>query len=235
MNQFLKSVISAAALVAVTAASATDVTVVIDTTDLSTTFTDTPVMASGNYSPWAEYSLVQGANTITGVAFAGEFDTSIAGGAQSFASYCFDIATGLVSPGAYTMNDTQIDSVGRLFSVAGFDGGKWATDGVSAEQTSALQVAIWEIAHDSLATANLSAGNLTFTSLGLDVLNQANLYLSQAAALTAGSYSAEVRFFSPSEGSTNQALVTTVPEPSTYALMAACLGIVGFVARRKSV
>lgn len=235
MNQFLKSVITAAALVAATAASATGVTVEIDRTSLATTFTDTPYLASGGYSPWAKYSLVQGSTTKTGTAFAGEFDTSIVGGAQSFATYCFDIATALVSPGAYQMNDIQLDSVGRLFSVAGFDGSNWATDGVAAKQTAALQVAIWEIAHDSLATANLSSGNLTFTALGLDVRNQANLYLSQAAALVAGSYSADVRFFLPSEGSTNQALVTTVPEPSTYALMAACLGVVGLVARRKSV
>ena len=162
-----------------------------------------------------------------------EFDTSVPS-IGSFAAYCLDLSKTLNTPGMYNFSTQQIDSVARLFDVAGFNGNAWATDGVTGTESSALQVAIWEVMHDSLATANLDTGNLFFTSINSTVKSQANGFLSAAAALNAGDYTADVRVFTPVDGFSSQPLVTTVPEPSTYAMLAACLGIVGLVARRKS-
>ena len=125
----------------------------------------------------------------------------------------------------------------KLFAVAGFSGTKWATDGVSAVQTTALQVAIWEVANDTLALSNLNSGHLAFFQINSNVKAQANAYLTAAKNLAPGSYTPYVREFisTAAPGERSQSLVTTVPEPSTYALMAACLGVVAFVSRRKSV
>lgn len=200
----------------------------------SSVFTDTPAAGAG-FSPYVGYHLTVGASTITSASAAGEFLTSYPG-LGSFASYCLDINTDLHAPSAYKTTIQALDDVAKLFTVAGFDGQNWQTDGVSGAQTSALQVAIWEVMADGLSTANLGSGSLSFFQINSGVKAQANAYLTAAKGLTAGSYTPYVReFLSTVAGEKHsQPLVTTVPEPSTYALMAACLGVVGLVSRRKS-
>ena len=227
MNQFLKSIIAASALVVATAASAAPVQVNVDLSPIADAFTDTPMnTASGQFS-LSGYNYAQW----TGVT-AGEFEATITGGA-SFAAYCYDMKVTLDNNGWYNMTTPQLDSVARLFAAAGFDGTNWTTDGVTGLESTALQLAIWETKYDSLANFNLGSGNLRFSGFSSAVLSTASNFAAQAKALTAGSYDANVLLFSPAPAGSTQALVTTVPEPSTYALMAACLGVVGFVARRK--
>lgn len=241
MNHFLKSVITTAALVVATAASATSVTV----DDYTFSAGKSPVKFTLTVNVTAPdlsiTTTTYGGPGAPGV-YAGEVQTATVGG-SSFAAYCYDLTKELSLPGAYEMSTTQLDSVARLFAVAGFSGDNWAADGVNGLQTAALQVALWESKYDGLVNATPAAdgstvfdsGNLTFQAMSSSVKTQALSYLSAAAGLATGSYYSNVRYFTPSEGTVNQALVTTVPEPSTYALMAACLGVVGLVARRKSV
>ena len=234
MNQFLKSVIAASALVVATAASAAPVQVNVVLSPLSAAFTDTPTASSDGSFSLAGYKYGQW----TDVA-AGEFDASITGG-PSFAAYCYDIKVGLDNNGLYNMSyasgsvpGSDYDAVARLFAAAGFNGSKWANDQVTGVESTALQLAIWETKYDSLANFNLGSGNLKFSGFSQQIRDTATSFATQAKALTAGSYNANVLLFSPAPADSSQALVTTVPEPSTYALMAACLGVVGFVARRK--
>lgn len=154
---------------------------------------------------------------------------------NSFAAYCLDWTVPLNLPGAYNFADTTLDSVARLFAVTGFNGQKWATDGVVTNtQQAALQLAIWEVSKDSLSSFNLDSGVFSLTTVASSTKALANQYLTQAAALTTGSYYSQVRVFYSSEATKSQPLVTTVPEPSTYAMLAACLGVIGLVMRRKS-
>jgi len=228
MNHFLKTFITTAALAVAGVASAAPVTLSDyefspgeSVVKLTLTETDpitnvVKIIAGGPGAP-AEY--------------AGELQTGIVGGA-SFAAYCYDLTAELKLPNSYTPSSIELDNVARLFAVSGFSGDTWNVDGVSGGQT-ALQIAIWESKYDGLNSANLDSGNLSFQMISSSVKAQAISYLTAAAGLAAGSYVSEVRYFAPAEGAANQALVTTVPEPSTYALMAACLGVVGLVSRRK--
>jgi hypothetical protein len=197
-------------------------------------FTDTPAAGAG-FTPFVGYHLTVGTTTVTSGAAAGEFLTSYPG-LGSFASYCLDINTDLHAPSAYATTILALDDVAKLFKAAGFNGQSWATDGVSGTQTAALQVAIWEVMADGLSGSNLGDGSLSFFQINAGVKSQANTYLAAAKNVTAGSYTPYVReFLSTVSGEKHsQPLVTTVPEPSTYALMAACLGVVGLVSRRKS-
>ena len=229
MKSFLKSTLVASAVaLSASAFAAGPVTVDIDQSTFQSLTTDSVLPSAGS---WVEFTL----NGIAGGDLAIELDASVAS-IGSFAAYCTDLSKALVTPGKYTFSDTQVDSIGRLFAVAGFNGNDWAHDGVSGFQTSALQVAIWEVSHDSLATANLDSGNLVFTAINSNVKSQAQAYLTAAAALSAGQYSPDVRAFTSVGGieGLSQPLVTAVPEPSTYAMIAACLGAVGLVSRRKS-
>lgn len=195
-------------------------------------FTDTPG-SSATFTNAVIYSL-EGAS---GAAFAGEYLTNFPGMA-SFASYCLGIDVNLQNPNDYmALPTTTLEGVARLFAVAGFNGQGWANDGVSAVQTAALQVAIWEAVEDGIgAAANLGSGDLAFSFIDGNVKAQAESYLSAAASNSLVYNPSVLQFISSatSPEGVSQPLVTTVPEPSTYALMAACLGIVGLVARRKS-
>jgi hypothetical protein len=238
MSYFSKSLVAAAAIVASATSFAAPVTLAEDT--IAGDFT------IGNTATQTFRAVINGKLSTT--TKAGEIGVTGLG-LSSFAAYCYDPTVTLSLPGSYNVSEVALDGVARLFKVSGFNGLAYGTDGVdTVTKTVALQLAIWEVALDGLAGADLMTGHFSFdpsvtriasngavlhATVNSDAYTLAGTYLSQASALTGGYYP-NVRLFTPAEGTTNQALVTTVPEPSTYALMAACLGVVGFVARRKS-
>jgi len=153
----------------------------------------------------------------------------------SFLTYCIDITHALDVSKAYFLDQTYTnDLIARLFNVSGFEGA-----GVgSASDKAALQLAIWEAVYDP-APGSLTTGN--FIVAGTDAATnaaviQASVFLAAADALPVNSYRTELwAFVSPGVGNdASQDLVTTVPEPGTYALMLAGLAGIGFVARRRS-
>lgn len=83
--------------------------------------------------------------------------------------------------------------------------------------------------------ATISGGSLAgFTSLQLDT-NVTSQILSFGSVLGAGDYSVAISGLSQRRNTayTLSVDVTPVPEPETYALMLAGLGVVGFLARRR--
>lgn len=153
----------------------------------------------------------------------------------SFAAYCIDPIADLTLPGNYSYVDVDNADYAKLFQVAGFNGNDFYNDGVkTSTQTVGLQIALWEVSKDGLAGANLSLGDFSVIPGGADasVLTQANAYLTAAKAAVS-TYN-KVRIYTSLADPASQPLVTTVPEPSTYALIFACLGVVGLVSRRKS-
>lgn len=163
----------------------------------------------------------------------GEIDATTTSG-KSFAAYCIDLPRDLGGPSTYTITQETQAAIGKLFAVAGFSSSLYATDSVdTAVEAAGLQLAIWEAFYDGLTTVDFGAGQFrALGSQGAAALVQAQTYLSAAASLTSG-YQPYVQVLYSTNDPTRQTLVTSVPEPSTYALMAACLGVVGFVARRK--
>lgn len=226
MSIFVKSIVAAAALVSAVSASAVQVTF-----DAAPGYyTSTPSAVTNSVK-----ILVNGVPTPGFSVMADELGLSTPSDA-SFAAYCLDPAIGLSLPGEYTINDTVNDSVARLFKVAGFNGDNYLNDGVVTNlQQAALQLAIWEVSLDSLAGADLDTGVFSLSLVNSTTKAATQALLASASSLAAGTYYQNVRVLTATEGyGPNQPLVTTVPEPSTYALMFACLGIVGLVTRRKS-
>lgn len=227
MSIFVKSIVAAAALVSAVSASAVQVSF-----DAAPGYyTSTPSAVTNTVK-----ILVNGVPTPSYGIYADELGLSTPTDA-SFAAYCLNPAIALSLPGEYTVTDTVNDSVARLFKVAGFNGDNYLNDGVATNlQQAALQLAIWEVSLDSLAGADLDSGVFALASVNANTKAAAQTLMASASSLAQGTYYQNVRIFTATEGyGPNQPLVTTVPEPSTYALMFACLGVVGLVARRKSV
>lgn len=236
MSTFVKTLVSAAAAFASVSAFAT---VTLTDTNTSQLFT----LPGSAVHSWTTFT----SDGVTHTLPIGEFDVTGPAPLGSFAAYCFDPNQTLKQPGTYTISDEANDGISRLFRAAGFNGYSYATDGVNTNiKQVALQLAIWEVKYDGLTASSAKLDPLDTTLAGLDlgqftlgtssaaVRAATNSLLSAAYNLAPSAYQ-DVRFFNPApEFGTNQALVTTVPEPSTYALMAACLGVVGLVARRKS-
>lgn len=223
MSKFYKAALAAVVAAAAPAAFAAD--------PVTVKFDAQPGYYTSQYVPSINNVRIAGMNWS---ATADELGLAVAGMSQSFAAYCLDWRIDLNLPGKYSYSDVALDSVARLFAVTGFDGFHYTTDAVSTNlQQAALQLAIWEVSGDSLANYNLDAGTFALTSAPAATKALANQYLAAAQALKAGVYYPKVRVFSTPEKN-NQPLVTTVPEPSTYAMLAACLGVIGLVMRRKT-
>jgi PEP-CTERM motif len=224
MSKFFKTAVISAIAAAAPAAFAASGTTNLSFDAAPGYYTSTPAMSVNQVK-------------ISGMTFSVSADElGIAGaGVGSFAAYCLDWSIPLNLPGAYNYSDTTLDSVARLFAVTGFNGLNYATDAVVTNmQQAALQLAIWEASEDGLAGFDLDSGGFSLISSPAATKALANQYLTQAAALSNGSYYSQVRVFYSAEARGNQPLVTTVPEPSTYAMLAACLGVIGLVMRRKS-
>lgn len=172
---------------------------------------------------------------------AGAFTTSVNGGA-SFLSYCLDLTQSApvgssdssysrVSGGSYSFaNASAASSLSKLFTVAG-------SQVNSISSAAAFQLAVWEIVYEAPANAySVLTGNAIFgvqDSREIATLTQANFWLN---ALSNTPATAPISILSSTD---RQDLVyggatAPIPEPSTYALMFAGLGALGFVARRRS-
>lgn len=162
---------------------------------------------------------------------------------KSFLAYCIepgqDYATGANGLQSYSVGSfsgVQAQALQGLFSR------HYATLG-DATQQAAFQMAVWEITNETAAkTFSVSRGpgqgvfyfdglsqgdqsqNNAFTSLVNGYLNDAVAYQGPARYQLTRLSSAEFQ---------DLVTVTAVPEPGTYAMLLAGLGVVGFVARRR--
>ena len=171
---------------------------------------------------------------------AGAFKTSVNGGA-SFLSYCIDLTQSAelygsdssytrVVGGSYSFaNPNAAANLSKLFTFAG-------SLVNSAPTSAAFQLAVWEIIYESPAnTYSMGTGRAVF---GPGQSNAATLTLADSwlGALAGTSATAPISILASVN---RQDLVyggatAPIPEPSTYALMIAGLGALGFVARRRS-
>ena len=140
----------------------------------------------------------------------------------SFVAFCIELDAVLSPTYPVTYNYTTYaqDGVARVLSLYG----------TGAYSAAAAQVAIWEAVYDS-APGNLSAGVFTLNAPA-GLLAESTALLAAAGALTVGQY--DSNSMHALHNDRYQDFVTTVPEPSTYALLLAGLMGIGFVARRRS-
>ncbi len=165
---------------------------------------------------------------------AGGFSTQLNSG-PTFASFCIDLYQHLGFNTAYTdytavaansfgfLNPNAAADLGRLFTAYG------AVSTTSSTKSAAFQTAIWEIVDETAAGPySLTSGNAKFTG-NAAALAQASQWL--AALGTMNTVNLTVL-----HSDIHQDVIfatTPVPEPGTYALMAAGLAAMGFVARRR--
>jgi hypothetical protein len=194
----------------------------------ATTFTETE-RHNGNV---VEYTLGSLESSVRAREYVGTLDTG-----SSFAAFCIELAVPYSSPltGSLSGFSTeQANSLAMLFSGAGWSSNGWETDAIGngdADKITALQVGVWEIVYDT--TFNLAEG-----TFAVDAAAQAAYGNMITGWMSAGNNLMANNIFALRDGlqgnGNQQDILIAVPEPSTYALMLAGLGAVGFVARRRA-
>ena len=188
-------------------------------------------LGSANGSVAATFSVTAPNAGASGNTLAGGFKSSLDGGATSFTTYCVDLYQFIGTSSNYTLVPGATHFVAPHASANADLGKLYSFHSLvhSATSEAAFQLAVWEIAFETSGFYNLGAGTAKFTSSAA-VTALATSWLTSLPATSAFN----VRVL---ESATRQDLVfatPAVPEPSTYALMAAGLLSAVFVARRRA-
>ena len=195
-----------------------------------------------NGSKTVNYKLTAPNVAKNGSAAAGGFTTVLNGG-PSFTSYCVDLYESISFADPAYNNYNEVDGSAHftgLHAAADADIGKLFSAGHlvnNAKTQAAFQIAIWEIAYETSGSYNLSTGTAKFsggTAASSGALTLATSWLGSLGANTMDVKVLESLSIRNIKGHQDVVFAQAVPEPSTYALMAAGLMSIGFVARRRS-
>lgn len=165
-------------------------------------------------------------------------------GGNSFEAFCIELNQGL-SPNStvnYSIGSYVNDGISRLFAAAGFNGAGKNTDSIStADQRSALQLAVWEVVYDGIGNSFSTGRFQAISTSSASALGLANTYLAAAAALKAGQYTTSTlkRYSHANKqdlvSSTDLSLVpvSAVPEPETALMWLGGVAALVAAARRR--
>ncbi|UUX95087.1 PEP-CTERM sorting domain-containing protein [Aquabacterium sp. J223] len=156
----------------------------------------------------------------------------------SFVAFCLERLVP-VSAAAFGAGETYTASAYTSAAVVNLFNGFYGSALTSANSAAAFQLALWELLEDSANTKDLFAGNFNLTGYDFnlstaDFGTATTLATSMLAGTGAASDSYQLTMWD-ARGSQDliSAVAAPIPEPSTYALMAGGLGIMGYLARRR--
>ena len=175
--------------------------------------------------------------------YAGGFAGVYTSGASStsFVAYCVDLSQTFNWGSAFAVTPASASSVFTATQYAALDHLYTQHFPATTDKatSAAFQLAVWEIITETSGSYSLTAGpgqgSFWATPYGLaategSALTTANLWLGTVGTGAAGGYSLTVL---QSQSNQDQLIATPIPEPETYAMLLAGLGLLGFAARRR--
>jgi hypothetical protein len=161
------------------------------------------------------FALLQAASSTSFVAWCAELTQTFSFGV----TYDYSLVSGAAHFGA-----VKNDELSRLFTAAqGF-----VVDNLTS---AALQAGIWEIIYEQGPTLSLTGG--TFKGAPEDPSGQAAFDTVNGFLMNLASYAALAHIDVLENDAQQDFLVATIPEPETWLLTIAGLGLIGFARRRR--
>ena len=165
--------------------------------------------------------------------FSASYDANFAAApaAKSFVAYCIDLAQTFSWNSAFTVTETNPSllfgatkalALGQLYT-------QHFWEATTASKSAAFQLAVWEIITETSGPYALTGGSFAVTSGDAGTLSTATGWLGSLSG--AGDGYKLTALVGPNNQ--DQMMATPVPEPETYMMLLAGLGLMGFVARRR--
>jgi hypothetical protein len=200
---------------------------------------------SGYAYPTALNFGVTGHSNVGAGGFNASYDANFAAppAPTSFVAYCVDLAQTFSFGSPFSVTATNPASMSAIGGVRASALDRLYTQHFAAADTrtesAAFQLSVWEILQEAPTTVfginALGAGSFrataatSGTTLDSDAITMANSWLSTLSGAS-GAYTLTV-LASPTRQ--DQMMATPIPEPETYMMLLAGLGLMGFVARRR--
>lgn len=197
-------------------------------------------LTMSNYAyPSALGFSITGHSSVGAGGFSASYDKNFAAApaATSFVSYCIDLAQTFSwnTPINNIVERTPLSLFGA-FKAGALD--RLYTQHFAASTTptlsAAFQLSVWEIVTETTAstyaTLGLTTGTFVATAGDSTARTTADTWLHNLGAGNSGGYTLTALTTATNQ---DQMMATPVPEPQTYVMLLAGLGLMGFVARRR--
>lgn len=160
---------------------------------------------------------------------------NLTAGGGSFAAWCVDIYSWLNTSSAgssytltsganfYSGSPNRVTDLERLAS-------QYLGSVDTVAESGAFQLAVWEIVYENSGTYGLGTGNFQVASASGGAIATANSWL---AALGSGTPTMTLSVWASSSSQDLAVFTSAVPEPEIYAMLAAGLGFLGFVGKKR--
>jgi hypothetical protein len=222
MKRYAFAAAAALSIAVPSVSQATTINITAYTQPLGTkngTLTLAPSFLNGQAVAFGEFSM-------TGV------NVSASNAPVSYLTYCVDLLHGLSVPGLYDImpltslynyNATKALNLTKLLA---------NTNATTADESAAIQLAVWEIVFETSASADVTGGMFSMASGdSMAARTLANSYLSQLGGWTTNGRTALLLY---SETNQSQVFLTAVPETATWGMMIVGFGVVGAAMRRRA-